>query len=154
MIKDMQIQILEVTQNKKQYLDLLLLADEQESMIDKYLEDGTLYIMKKSEDVIGVCVVLQVSETEIEVKNLAISEIMQGKGYGKKFLSFIEKQYRGQAEWLILGTGDSPLTIPFYEKCGFVQYKRIKNFFLDNYDHLIIEDGVTLVDMIYLRKAL
>ena len=27
-----------IKENKKDYLDLLLLADEQESMIDKYLE--------------------------------------------------------------------------------------------------------------------
>mgnify|MGYP006975406881 FL=1 len=31
-----------ITENKKQYLDLLLLADEQESMIDRYLERGDL----------------------------------------------------------------------------------------------------------------
>ena len=31
-----------VTNDKKQFLDLLLLADEQESMIDKYLERGTM----------------------------------------------------------------------------------------------------------------
>ena len=34
--------IIEVTDNKKQYLDLLLLADEQEDMIDRYLEDAIL----------------------------------------------------------------------------------------------------------------
>ena len=34
--------IIEVTDNKKQYLDLLLLADEQEDMIDRYLERGRM----------------------------------------------------------------------------------------------------------------
>ena len=37
--------IIEVPENKKQYLDLLLLADEQESMIDRYLERGTMYAL-------------------------------------------------------------------------------------------------------------
>ena len=32
-----------ITDNKKQYIDLLLLADEQENMIDKYLERGILF---------------------------------------------------------------------------------------------------------------
>ena len=36
------MQIKEVKRNKKQYLPLLLLADEQEDMIDRYLESGTL----------------------------------------------------------------------------------------------------------------
>jgi len=35
------MRIEKITNNKKQYLDLLLLADEQENMIDKYLATGT-----------------------------------------------------------------------------------------------------------------
>ena len=38
--------IREITDNKKQYLSLLLLADEQESMIDRYLERGTMYVLE------------------------------------------------------------------------------------------------------------
>ena len=39
-------EIREIKENKKQYLDLLLLADEQENMIDRYLERGTMYVSK------------------------------------------------------------------------------------------------------------
>jgi hypothetical protein len=34
------MRIEKITNNKKQYLDLLLLADEQEDMIDRYLESA------------------------------------------------------------------------------------------------------------------
>ena len=44
--------------------------------------------------------------------------------------------------------------LPFYEKCGFVRSHIISNFFTDNYDHLIYEDGVQLVDMVYLQRQL
>ena len=37
--------IIEVIKNKKQFLSLLLLADEQENMIDRYLERGTMYVL-------------------------------------------------------------------------------------------------------------
>ena len=37
--------IKKVTGEKKQYLDLLLLADEQEDMIDKYLERGEMFVL-------------------------------------------------------------------------------------------------------------
>ena len=37
--------------NKKQYLDLLLLADEQESMIDRYLERGDMFVLVDNEEV-------------------------------------------------------------------------------------------------------
>ena len=38
------MKIIEVTENKKQYLDLLLLADEQENMIDRYLNKGKMSV--------------------------------------------------------------------------------------------------------------
>ena len=148
------ITIQQVSEQKKQYLPLLLLGDEQESMIDRYLEQGILYVMQKAGNPIAVCVILRASETEWEVKNLAVAVSEQGKGYGRKILQFLEQQLAGTAEWLILGTGDSPKTIPFYQKCGFVPYRRIPHFFSEHYDHPIIEDGVLLDDMVYLRKSL
>lgn len=39
------MKIIEVIENKKQYLDLLLLADEQEDMIDRYIDKGTMYVL-------------------------------------------------------------------------------------------------------------
>lgn len=147
------MQVTEVKYNKKQYLSLLLLADEQESMIDRYLEKGTMYVLDdggpKSE-----CVVTDEGNGVLEIKNIATAPGFRGKGYGKALLAFIENCYRGQYSILQVGTGDSPLTIPFYEKCGFIRSHRIKNFFTDYYDHPIYEDGVQLVDMIYLQKEL
>ena len=55
---------------------------------------------------------------------------------------------------LKVGTGDSPLTVPFYEKCGFRKTYTVKNFFTENYDHEIFECGKKLTDMIYFKKAL
>ena len=34
---------------------------------------------------------------------------------------------------MLVGTGDSPLTIPFYESCGFAYSHRVPDFFIDNY---------------------
>lgn len=52
---------------------------------------------------------------------------------------------------MLVGTGDSPITISFYKNCGFVYSHRIPNFFIDNYDYPIFEDGKQLKDMIYLK---
>lgn len=38
--------ITKINTNKKQYIELLLLADEQESMIDRYLERGEMFVLK------------------------------------------------------------------------------------------------------------
>ena len=40
------MEIKRVETDKKRYLDLLLLADEQEDMVDRYLERGTMYVLE------------------------------------------------------------------------------------------------------------
>ena len=69
-------------------------------------------------------------------------------------IRFLAETYRGQYGALLAGTGESPLTLPFYEKCGFVFSHRIKDFFIKNYDHPIIEGGVELKDMVYLKRRI
>ncbi len=142
-----------VEKNKKQYLSLLLLADEQEDMLDRYIEDGTMYVLNDN-GIRGECVVADVGNGILEIKNIAIEPNCQGKGYGKKLIEFVAMTYKGQYSILQVGTGDSPLTIPFYEKCGFIRSHSIKDFFIDNYDHPIYECGIQLVDMIYLQRKL
>ena len=66
-----------------------------------------------------VCVVVKVQERVYEIKNLATDPSFQGKGYGKAMVEYIFQLYQKIADYLLVGTGDSPLTIPFYEKCGF-----------------------------------
>ena len=78
----------------------------------------------------------------------------QGKGYGKALIDFLASKYADEYSVLQVGTGDSPLTIPFYEKCGFVRPHNIPNFFTDNYDHPIYECGAQLIDMVYLQRCL
>ena len=90
----------------------------------------------------------------LEIKNIATVPEYQGKGYARALIEFIVNNYREQYAILQVGTGDSPLTIPFYEKCGFVRSHIISNFFTDNYDHPIYESGVQLVDMVYLQRPL
>ena len=147
------MKIFEITENKKSYLDLLLLADEQEDMIDRYIDDGRMYVLD-DDGVKCVCVVTDEGNGILEIKNIATAPDAQRKGYAKTMIDFIVRKYRDQFHVLQVGTGDSPLTIPFYEKCGFVRSHIVPNFFTDNYDHPIYECGVRLVDMIYLQRKL
>ena len=89
-----------------------------------------------------------------EIKNIAVDPENQGKGYGKALIDFLASKYADEYSVLQVGTGDSPLTVPFYEECGFVRSHNIPNFFTDNYDHPIYECGVQLIDMVYLQRCL
>lgn len=147
------MEIREIKENKKQFLSLLLLADEQEDMIDKYLDKGRMYVLD-DDGVKCECVVVDEGEGIPEIKNIATKPTCQGKGYGRILIDFLVMKYSGEYSILQVGTGDSPLTIPFYEKCGFIRSHSIKNFFIDNYHHPIYESNVQLVDMIILQKKL
>ena len=150
-VKNMEIR--EITENKKQYLSLLLLADEQEDMVDRYLDRGRMYVLD-DQGVKSECVVTDEGNGVLEIKNLATEPDYQRQGYARHLIDFLARKYRGAYTMLQVGTGDSPLTIPFYEKCGFVRSHIVPNFFTDHYDHPIFEGGVQLVDMVYLRRAL
>ena len=147
------MEIREITGDRKRFLPLLLLADEQESMVGRYLERGVMYVLDDN-GVKAECVVTDEGDGVLETKNIAVVPECHGLGYGRALLDFVARTYKGRYSVLQVGTGDSPLTIPFYEKCGFVRSHRIEHFFTDHYDHPIIECGVRLVDMIVLRKEL
>lgn len=147
------MKILKVETNKKKYIDLLLLADEEEKMIDKYLERGEMYILDDN-GVKAECVVTDEGNGILEIKNIATLPNWHKQGYGKKLIEFITEKYSKNYLVIQVGTGDSPTTIPFYEKCGFKKSHIIKDFFIKNYDKPIIENGVQLVDMIYLKREI
>ena len=123
------IEIHQVTENKKAYLELLLLADEQESMIDRYWDRVTMYVLE-DDGVKAECVVTDERNGILEIKNLAVVPDCHRQGYGRHMIRFLEETYRSRYGILQVGTGDSPLTVPFYE------------------------GGKQLVDMIYLQKTL
>lgn len=140
-----------ILDNKKQFLDLLLLADEQEDMIDKYLDRGDMFALYDG-DLKSLCVVTREDDDIYELKNIATYEKYQGQGYGKQLVKFIFEFYKGKCKTMFVGTGDSSLIIQFYKHCGFVMSHRVKNFFINNYNHPIFERGEQLIDMVYLKK--
>ena len=126
------------------------MADEQESMIDKYLERGEMFVLDDN-GVKAQCVVTKEAEGVYELKNIAVLPDCQGKGYGRKLIEFLFSYYP-DCNTALVGTGDVPSALSFYRKCGFTESHRIKNFFTDNYDHPMFEDGRQLVDMVYLKR--
>lgn len=143
----------QILEGKKAYLPLLLLADESEEMLDKYLDSGDMFVFSENGAVVGECVVL--AENGIcELKSLAVAPDFQRRGYGRRIVEFVCGRYADRYAELIVGTGESPRTLGFYHRCGFREYGRRPDFFTRGYDHEIIEDGVKLRDMVLLKKKL
>lgn len=143
-----------ISDDKKAFLSLLLLGDEQEDMIDRYLDRGTLWTLYDGGALRCVCVVTEEGPGIFEIKNLAVAPESQRRGYGRRMVEYVVRRCRGRGKRLLVGTGDSPLTVPFYESCGFQKCGRVKNFFTDHYDHPIYEAGRQLTDMVYFAMEL
>ena len=132
---------------------MLLLADEQEDMIDKYLNVGVLFALY-DDDLKSICVVTNEGGGIFEIQSLATYPQFQEKGYGRYLINYVCDYYKGIGTTMILGTGDTPIIVPFYENSGFVFSHRIKNYFLKHYDEPIFEHGVQLKDKVYLKRSL
>ncbi|MDO4571985.1 MAG: GNAT family N-acetyltransferase [Clostridia bacterium] len=138
--------------NKSRFLPLLLLGDEQETRARGYLRQAELYALYDP-DLKTVCAVKVVGEV-CEICNIATHLRAQGCGYGRRMIDYLCRRYADRCTTMLAGTGESPLTLPFYERCGFTVAYREKDHYLKYYDHPIYEGGVQLVDKIYLTRQL
>ena len=143
--------ISKVVENKKDYLSLLLLADESEAMIDEYLARGEMFVLD-DDGVKAECVITKESDGVYELKNISVDPGCQRKGYGKRLVEYMLSHY-SDCRRMLVGTGDCESTLSFYRKCGFAESHRVKDFFINNYDHPMFEDGVQLIDMVYLEAV-
>lgn len=148
------MEIRQIFRDKKRFLPLLLLADEQENMVDRYLSCGEMFALCDDGKVKTIAVITREGEKLCELKNIATVPAFQGQGFGKKMIEFLCNCFQNSYDTMYVGTGESPLTIPFYHACGFRESHRVKNFFTDYYDHPIWECGVQLTDMVYLKRDL
>ena len=142
-----------IAENKKDLLHLLLLGDEEESQIDKYLKRGDMFALYDG-DCKSVCVVTDEGCGVLEIQNLATDRRYQRKGYASRLIDYVAGYYSGRYEKIILGTGDVPGTLAFYRNRGFAVTHRIADYFTVHYQHPIVEEGVLLKDKVYLERML
>ena len=145
--------IKKIDTDKKRFLDILLLGDEQEDMIDRYINRGDMFALFENDSALkSVCVVTREDNGIYEIKNIATYPLYQRQGCAKKLIEFICDYYKDDLKVLYVGTGDTIGNLIFYAKCGFKYSHRVKDFFLENYSRPVIEDGRLLKDMLYLKK--
>jgi ribosomal protein S18 acetylase RimI-like enzyme len=135
--------------------DLLLLADPSRPLVEAYIAEGECYVAEENGEMIGVFVIVELSTTAMEIKNIAVREDRQGQGIGKKLLAAAIQVAKSQGyEQIEIGTGNSSIgQLALYQKCGFRISSVIKDFFLDHYDEVIMENGIQCTDMIRLTLA-
>ncbi|WP_271400755.1 GNAT family N-acetyltransferase [Salinicoccus roseus] len=135
---------------------LLLLADPSEETVVSYLDTAECFIAEADDAVVGTYVTGEISEDRAEVFNIAVAEAWQGRGIGRMLLQDAIDRHRAKGCLeLHIGTGNSSIgQLALYQKCGFRIDGVIKDFFTDNYEGKIHENGIWCRDMIRLVKVL
>ena len=136
--------------------ELLLLADETTEAIDQYIFKCDIYLLHDGTENIAVMALYQNSDTELEIKNIAVIESYRSKGIGSILIKKAKEiALDNHYEVLSVGTSDTGFQqIRFYEKNGFKKTGIRKNFFTENYSSPIYENGLQMHDMILLTHHL
>lgn len=148
--KTMKIIKIDTLENKRQFSDLLLLADPDWPMLLKYLPDGDMFVLFLGDEPICEAVLSIRPDGQLELKNLATAPEHQGRGHARTLLNHLFDLYRTQYDTMFVGTAFPGL----YEHFGFTYAYTLQNFFIDNYPEPIIDEGRQCIDMLYFRRPL
>lgn len=140
---------------REKHLPLLLEADPNEAIVREYLHTGDLFLIKRDQHVIGVCLFTSPKSHTIELKNIAIKSTIRNQGYGKTVIQQASIYYKqkGYRE-MIVGTANSSIdNIAFYQKLGFRLFDIDPDFFT-KYPEPIYENGILARDRLIFVKSL
>jgi ribosomal protein S18 acetylase RimI-like enzyme len=149
MMPDSEMTLRLIDGDRTGFVPLLLEADESESALRAYLNDGDLLELIANGQSTGVVLLAFSEPAAVEIKNIAIKREYRGQGLGRAAITCIAARATARgADRLLVGTADSSSgTIAFYRACGFRDAGRIKGFF-DTYTDPVIEEGVQAHDMV------
>ncbi|WP_250252923.1 GNAT family N-acetyltransferase [Chryseobacterium sp. Marseille-Q3244] len=136
--------------------ELLLLADETVEAINQYIFKCDIYLLHDGTENIAVMALYKNSDTELEIKNIAVIESYRSNGIGSILINKAKEIAReSRYEILSVGTSDTGFQqIRFYERNGFKKAGIRKDFFIKNYPFPIYENGLQMRDMIILEYTL
>ncbi|MBQ8506153.1 MAG: thymidine kinase [Clostridia bacterium] len=139
------LEVRKISAGKKAYLPLLLEADPSEVMIDKYLEQGEMYVLVVNGQPVSVAVVKQDTPEACELCNLATAANHRGKGYAGQLVNHLLRLYQPRSKRMVVGT--SKALMPFYERFGFKYSFTREGFFLNSNYAGVDFDEPGLADM-------
>ncbi|MBN1290415.1 MAG: GNAT family N-acetyltransferase [Candidatus Latescibacteria bacterium] len=136
-------------------MELLTEADPSEARVNEYLSDSWCFAAFVDNTMVGVCVTKQIHPGIGEIFNIAVRPESQKKGIGTQLIKYTLAQLAAKSiKVVMLGTGTFGYQLAFYQRLGFRVESVIKDFFLDNYEEPLFEQGIQLKDMLRLYLEL
>ncbi len=154
--KDYSLVFNKLDKNSPVPYELLLSADPSKELVDEYLQSSDVFIAVQQEETVGVIVLFPLTIDTVEIKNVAVKTILQGRGIGSFLIEkAIQKAQQKAMKSMIIGTANSSTgQLYLYQKLGFELTEIKKNFFVDHYTEPIFENGIQAKHMLVLEKVL
>lgn len=118
---DSRINITQLDKITDEHWHLLLLADPSKQLVQQYLQHGTIFEVRKSDQVVAIMVVEGISPTCLEIKNIAVDPKFENQGIATKLLNYALDFAKGHHyQHVQIGTGSTSFKqLYLYQKVGF-----------------------------------
>lgn len=145
------MRIHQITEQKKAYLDILLLANPREDMIESYLDAGDMFALYDEEgEVQSVCVVTTIGDGTCELNIVATRRESQGRGYGKALVHYICEKYSYGHTMMYVEKKAAGQASDFFRACGFAADRTEKSDSDTDYlktDLMLVNDPKRVVEL-------
>ena len=137
-------------------INLPLNTDPSKKQVEEFLKHGVCFIAEVIGKIIGVILLNQISSNKLEIKNISLADDYQDKGTGKELINFtINYAKQKNYSYICIVTGNSSINqLAIYQKCDFRIIDIDFDFFRNNHDDPIYENGIECRDMIRLQMEL
>ena len=144
---------------RDELIPLLLLADDSESQMRSYYQQGELFVLRADDGhVTGMALAIPASNHDVELKAVAVAPELQGRGVGQRMMALVLAELRlAGVQRVTVGTSSSGIgQLAFYQKVGFRLWRIERDFFSEErgYAPGIEENGIPLRDLVWMNQEL
>lgn len=156
MMQENKLRFSEVKRPDPVLMKLLQRADPSREHIQHYLTTGSCFVATCNGWTVGAMVLKEAAPGVMEIMNLAVTEAMEGRGFGKQLLQEAERICRERSYPCVrIGTGNSSISqLALYQKAGYEITAMEKDHFIRHYQDPIYENGIRCRHKIILEKRL
>ena len=135
---------------------LLLEADPSERIIHDVFTNSRAYEIRVEQALAGVMLLVRRNTDTLEIADISVDCAFRRQGLGSRLIERAKMEtVRLGLRRLEVGTGSTSFgALCFYQTCGFRMDCIERDYFVNRYQRPIIENGITLKDMVRLSWCL
>jgi ribosomal protein S18 acetylase RimI-like enzyme len=157
-VSEIRMRVVPAGGQRDAYLPLLLLADDSESEVRSYYQNGDLYALDDADGPVAVTLAFATPGGTLELKAVAVDASRHNRGFGRRTLAAVlsDLKARGVTR-VIVGTASCGVgQLAFYQKAGFRLRSIERDYFTQarGYPEGVQENGISVRDMVWMDQHL